>query len=287
MQKIAYLTMDHLDDFECYDELTLPHLKDLGWQVEMVSWRADNIDWDQYKAVIIRSPWDYQDDAAAFANRLTEIEASKAELLNSKSTCEWNINKTYLRELESKGAAIVPTLWPEHFDANQLAGYFTHFKTEQIILKPLVSANADNTFWLKKSNYADKVNELEQCFKAREFMVQPFMQSVIDEGEFSLFYFAHQYSHCILKTPKADDFRVQEEHGGRLKAVEPEPKLLEQAEQILKLVSPKTLYARVDVVRHGEQFALMELELIEPSLYFNMDSQSPKRFAQALNDWLS
>jgi hypothetical protein len=116
------------------------------------------------------------------------------------------------------------------------------------------------------------------------------MSSVIDEGEFSLFYFDGKYSHAILKTPKADDFRVQEEHGGRLKAIVPEKSLFAEADNTLaaitKLTGEMPLYARVDFVRfcneiNGEEFALMEAELIEPSLYFNMDDNSAQRFANA------
>ncbi|MBN7820812.1 hypothetical protein [Bowmanella yangjiangensis] len=41
------------------------------------------------------------------------------------------------------------------------------------------------------------------------------------------------------------------------------------------------LYARLDFIRTPQGFAVMGLELIEPSLYFNMDAASPNRFIQA------
>jgi hypothetical protein len=113
---------------------------------------------------------------------------------------------------------------------------------------------------------------------------------VITEGEFSVFYFDGEYSHAILKTPKESDFRVQEEHGGRIGAITPEERLIAQSESTLltitKLTGEMPLYARLDFVRveensKGQCFALMEAELIEPSLYFNYDSESPKRFADA------
>jgi len=110
------------------------------------------------------------------------------------------------------------------------------------------------------------------------------MAHILSEGEFSLFYFNGEYSHAILKTPKDNDFRVQEEHGGRLTTIEPETTLVEHASQCMKAISQlhqMPLYARVDFVRHQQGFALMEAELIEPSLYFNMDENSPLRFAQA------
>ncbi len=119
-------------------------------------------------------------------------------------------------------------------------------------------------------------------------MVQQFMDSVIDEGEFSVFFFGEDYSHTILKTPQKGDFRVQEEHGGRLKSIaHPEKELLKAARNLLETLNPKPLYSRMDYVRTPQNsFALMELELIEPSLYFNMDPQSPQRFARIFDEWM-
>src|SRR5699024_3061852 len=84
-----------------------------------------------------------------------------------------------------------------------------------------------------------------------------------------------------------DDFRVEEEHGGRLQTIEPEAELKRTAEDILALLDPLPLYTRIDLVRTARNtFALMELELIEPSLYFNMDPKSPERFAKVFDEWM-
>lgn len=290
MKLCAVLSMDKLDDFEAYDHLFEPHLLSLGWQVEVVSWRAKNVAWDNYDAVIIRTPWDYQEDAEAFLQVLESIEESTAHLENNLAIVRWNIDKIYLKELAELGVDLVPTLWrnaigtQQHITEDDLTQYFAHFCQEQIVLKPRISANADNTFWLSKANAKQSLTAINDAFRERDFMIQPFMEHIVSEGEYSLFYFNGDYSHAILKTPKADDFRVQEEHGGRLTKIEPEPVLVEHAEQCMKAISElfnMPLYARVDFVRHQTGFALMEAELIEPSLYFNMDEQSPRRFAQA------
>ena len=119
-------------------------------------------------------------------------------------------------------------------------------------------------------------------------MVQPFMPNIVSEGEFSLFYFGGEYSHTILKTPKPKDFRVQEEHGGIIKAVQPTDKLLKAGQKVFEFIAPKPLYARIDFVRDAaDDFALMELELIEPALYFRMDEESPKRFAKIFDGWMN
>ena len=284
LKSCAILTMNNLDDFEAYDNLIEQPLIDLGWKMQMVSWRDENVNWNDFAAVIIRSPWDYQDDAPAFLDVLNNIEQSSAHLENSLTTVEWNIDKKYLRELECDGVNIVKTLWREKLTLQHVGEYFDELNVDQLVIKPRISANADNTFWLTKDNYQTFYPQLEKAFSASEFLVQPFMESVIKEGEFSLFYFNGVYSHAILKTPKDHDFRVQEEHGGRLASITPETSLIDHAEQALNAIKAQIgmpLYARVDFVRCEQGFALMEAELIEPSLYFNMDEQSATRFAQA------
>lgn len=276
--------MDSLADFEVYDYLIDEPMLALGWQTDVVSWRDDTVNWSNYEVVIIRSPWDYQDDMDNFVKVLANIEKSSAKLENSLAVVKWNINKDYLKSLEADGVTIVPTLWPETLDVNNMAGYFSHFSTEQIVLKPRVSANADNTFWLTKDNFQNKTADLAQAFSNRELMVQPFMADICQEGEFSLFYFNGELSHTILKTPAKGDFRVQEEHGGGLLAVTPEPALQAAANKTMQTISKlhgELLFARIDFVRHQDTFALMEAELIEPSLYFNMDVDSPQKFVDA------
>lgn len=281
MKQCAILSMDNLDDFEAYDDLLIEPLKTYGWNTAFISWRASDVDWNKYDVVIIRTPWDYQDDAPAFIKVLTEIENSRAVLENSLDIVKWNIDKQYLKALESNGVMIVPSLWREQLDKTEIEGFFNHFNTDQVVFKPRISANADNTFWLTLEQAIEQADELVAVFKDKPFIIQPFIENVIDEGEFSLFYFDGQYSHAILKTPKQDDFRVQEEHGGRLKTITPEQSLVAAAEKALAEIGEMPLYARVDFVRTSHGFALMEAELIEPSLYFNMDNKSPQRFADA------
>ena len=119
-------------------------------------------------------------------------------------------------------------------------------------------------------------------------MVQPFLQSIVGTGEYSVFYFGGKYSHTILKAPKADDFRVQEEHGGIISGVEPSEGLMAAANKAISAIGRSLLYSRVDLVLDATgQFVLMELELIEPALYLRMDDGAPARFATAIDKWMS
>lgn len=287
MKKCAFLSMDSLDGYECYDHLLFEPLADWGWSAEEVSWRDKQVDWNQFDVVVIRSPWDYQQDPEAFFDVLKEIDRSSAVLENNLDLVEWNIDKTYLRELEEQGIEIVPSLWRNNFDQREWNDFFTDLSAKEIIIKPTISAGAKNTFRIFKGNGKQNIEQLSSTFSNRSFIIQPFMPNIVREGEFSIFYFDDTYSHTILKTPKKDDFRVQEEHGGRLKKIEPEEQLLAIGDQILELIEPDPLYTRIDLVRtDSNTFALMELELIEPSLYFNMDPESPERFARVFDQWM-
>ena len=111
LKHCAILSMDQLDDFESYDDLLDEPLANIGWKTRTVSWRDNSIDWNQFDVVVIRSTWDYQDDPDLFIQQLKRIDQSSARLENPLELVLWNINKTYLKELEQKGSCIVPTLW--------------------------------------------------------------------------------------------------------------------------------------------------------------------------------
>lgn len=286
MKKCAILTMDSLDEFVAYDKkLDMPMIT-LGWQLDYISWHKENVNWNQYQAVIIRSTWDYQNDIDAFLKVLETIDNSSAKLLNSLNIVHWNVNKNYLKQVDAKGASIVPTLWVDKFDYTMIGSYFTEFGTQQIVIKPTVSANSDNTFWLKDNTYHENKEILKQSLKNRQLMVQPFVPAIIEQGEYSIFYFAGKYSHSILKKPKSGDFRVQEEHGGLLMSVKPNKKLLSVAERALNTIPEKVLYARIDLVEYQGHYRVMEIELIEPSLYFNLCEDAASKFSQAFAEWM-
>lgn len=286
--KIAFLSMNDLSGYVSDDNLAFEPLQNLGYQVDIVPWQQTVVEWKKYAAVIIRTTWDYQNHLEAFLQVLKQIE-SQTLLANPFEIAKWNADKIYLNDLQEKGAKIVPTIWVNSgFSLSQLQQWFKQLESDEIVIKPRVSATAQNTFWLKRSKEdQEDIENLKKIFENRPFMVQPFMKAIVDEGEYSLFYFNGEYSHAILKTPKTQDFRVQEEHGGIIQAIKPTSDLLKAGEEILKYISRTLLYARVDFVRtENNKFALMELELIEPSLYLRNCENAPHFFAKAINSWL-
>lgn len=263
--------------------LTYPSLRGMGHSVIELPWREPT-DWSQFDAIIFRSTWDYQDDPAQFIQVLASIEASAARLLNPLATIAWNIDKAYLRDLEAEGVAIVPTDFSDSLREDELESAAGRFGSTELIVKPAISANADDTFWLTPESFDNFVAGSLPAFRKRRCLIQPFVPAVVDEGEYSLFYFNGELSHCILKTPKTGDFRVQEEHGGQLRLVtDPEPALVSAGAFVSRIVGDDLLYARLDFVRHEGAFLLMEAELIEPSLYFNLDNGAALRFSHALD----
>lgn len=275
--------MDDLGGYVSDDELAIKPLNNLGWNVTTLSWRQTQQSWSDFAAVVIRTPWDYQEAPDDFIAVLREIDASTARLENPLSIVRWNLDKCYLREMHERGCRIVPTIWDAAYDPGEFSRWQDHFGVSELVIKPTVSATAVHTYRLSEFEPA-----LKDVFRARRFMVQPFMRNIVAEGEYSLFYFNSVFSHAINKSPKPSDFRVQEEHGGIITSVVPGRELLRVSDEVLATIGQSLLYARIDLVRDDQdQFCLMELELIEPALYLRMDPRAPAAFANAIHTCLS
>lgn len=284
MKRCAYLTMEDPGDFVTDYDLSFDAMVDRGWQVDTVPWRDTSIDWDGYDAVYICTPWDYPEDADLFMRVLETIDSSSAHLLNPLSLVKWTLAKTYLRDLENRGAAVVPSIWFDDIDASQIPRWFDDLAAEKVVIKPDIGGNAKDTYVLSNPVSDEDISHLLHTFAERPFFVQPFMENIQSEGEYSLFFFDGEYSHAILKTPAAGDFRTQEEHGAQIKSVVASRRQIEAARQVLALVDPRPVYVRADFVRDtGDNFLLMELELIEPSLYLRTDERAAARFAAAFD----
>ena len=284
-RRCAYLTMSDFGDFVSDADMSFEPMAKLGWDTDMVPWRDPDVDWNDYDLVYICTPWDYQDHVDEFLSVLENIEASSAILLNAVELVHWNLEKNYLRELEQRGAKIVPSLFRDAFDAAEIPSWFDAHRSDTIVVKPLVGANSDHVTVVTNPAAHEIVDELRTAYSARPYFVQPFMHSVLEEGEYSTFFFGGEYSHAILKKPKAGDFRSQEEHGAEILSVEAPRSLIDTAHDVVALVEPEPAYVRADFVRaRNGRFLLMELELIEPSLYFRADPESAGRFARAINE---
>ncbi len=282
--RCAYLTMENPGDSVTDFDVSHASMAALSWDVDMVPWCDVSVDWNVYDAVYICTPWDYPQRAADFIDALERIDCSSATLINNLALVKWSLEKTYLRDLQDRGAGIVPSSWYKDFDVRDVPAFFQQHDSDKVVVKPVVGANAVDTFVLNDPVTDELVETLQRTFAGRSFLVQPFINTIQHDGEYSLFFFAGAYSHAILKKPASGDFRVQEEHGADILSVEPPTELVAIAREVISVVDPQPVYARGDFVRDKDgRFLLMELELIEPSLYLRTDKGAAMRFAHAID----
>lgn len=288
MKKCAFLTIKDLSGFESYDHLLIGPMKENGWDVSFIPWDKLNQNWNNYDLVIVRSTWNYQNHLDEFLNVLRMIDQSKALLLNPLPLIEWNVNKTYLKDLKEDGIPIIPSLFFEDFDVDEVRNSFSTFDSEKVIIKPTVGANADKIMIINKSNPMETLKETKDIYKYRSFILQPFINSITKDGELSLIFFNKDFSHALSKVPKKGDFRVQEEHGGTLKLIKNiDEQKINLCKKILSLLPYDCFYSRIDLVVDEGNPLLMEIEVIEPSLYFNLEPKSANLFAKKVSDFFN
>jgi hypothetical protein len=281
MPRIALATSSKYPDLTDDDRLLLRPLAERGIQGAAAVWDDPAVDWPSFDAVILRSCWDYHLKHEAFLRWIALLEQANISVWNSAPLVRWNANKSYLRDLEAKGIAIVPTFWPEAGDSIGLRERLHDLGWTKAVVKPRISATAHRTHLIPTDD-ADSVQDVfDELRGGPGVMVQKFMDSIVSEGEWSLIFFDGRFSHAVLKTPKAGDFRVQSDFGGIDQPGDSPAHVLQAATRIMQAIEP-TLYARIDAVVDDGQFRLMELELIEPALFLVSHTAAPLRFADAI-----
>lgn len=285
MPRCALLACDDLTGYVVDDDLLLAPFDEAGWRAEFVSWSATGVDWSRYDAAIIRATWDYTQRLEEFLEALRALSMTGLPLYNRLETVLWNAHKRYLLELGDKGVPIVPTQSSTSVDEAGLRACFERFGADELIIKPMVSAGAYKTYRFTREQLPRLLPRLRAELDGVDHMVQPFVESLLDIGEYSLFYFNGALSHTIVKRPAPGDFRVQEEHGGIIDPAESNPEQRRVAEAALASLPEDCLYARVDLVAADRgAWQVIEVELIEPSLYLRMDDGAPARFVRAFLD---
>ena len=282
MSRIAFVTSSAFASLTDDDRLAVSALAELGLEAVPALWDDEAIDWTRFAAVVVRSPWDYFVRPAEFAAWLDRVEALGAPLWNPVELLRWNMDKRYLRELERSGIRCVPTHWAEDASGGSLADVLRRNGWTHAVVKPVVSGGAHETSLVSAATLDDAAEAGFRRLARQGAMVQPLVEEIRSEGEWSLLFFAGDFSHAVLKRPAAGDFRVQTAHGGREEAAAPPPDLVAFARQALAPVAGPWLYARVDICRHAGAWALMELEMLEPSLFLSEDAAAPARFARAV-----
>lgn len=248
----------------------------LGTGAELRTWN-DPGDLSGFDLILPLMAWGYQRAPARWFHALDAWEAAGLRFANPVATLRWNTNKDYLFDLAEAGVAIVPSRLAHALTRNDVAEVRAAFACETLVIKPTISGGADGTYRLGPDDPIP-FDVLE-----REMLIQPLMPAIASEGEYSLFYLGGQFSHAILKIPEAGDFRVQEQFGGREVTVEAPSAARTLAEAAMAVAPGPLTYARVDMVRGDDGgFYLMELELIEPSLFLDHASDGGAAFVSAV-----
>jgi glutathione synthase/RimK-type ligase-like ATP-grasp enzyme len=240
------------------------------------------VQWDAFRAVVVRSTWDYSDRYEAFL----EWCAQPRLLLNALPVITWNTDKRYLRELSAAGVPVVPTTWIDPGTPDDEV----RIPDGEVVVKPSVSAGARNTSRYRPSDREQARAHVARLLAAnRCVLVQRYVDSVDTNGETGLIFIGGVFSHAICKGPvlrthgvATDQLWAPEEISVRI----PDASERAVAEATLDGVPwsrDELVYARVDLVRgDGGAPLLLELELAEPSLFLGYGDQAAAKLAAAI-----
>ena len=296
MKKIAILASDNMmpghpkerdDSFERDEEMgkIVPAFAALGMAAELVRWREIGARAREYDAVLPLLVWDYfEGNEEAFLAQLAKADAT-TKVFNNFKCVQWNVRKSYLDELEKSGAPVIQTVVLERVTEAGIARAFETLGADKIVIKPQVGGGA----WKQVLYTKGEPFPAKDTLPPAEAMVQAFLPSVVEEGEYSFLYFGGQFSHGLIKRAKKGDYRIQSIYGGTEESYTPTQAERDAARAVLDALDFTPLYARVDLLRGLDgKLKLIELEMVEPYLYMGhaegegADNKAAQKLASAL-----
>ncbi|MBI1803417.1 MAG: hypothetical protein HY033_06565 [Ignavibacteriae bacterium] len=283
-KKIAFVTSIDYPELTDDDRIASQALRSEGVRIVPVVWNEPSTEWAEFDVVVVRSCWDYHRAPDAFRSWIDSMEEHDVRIWNPPNILRWNMEKTYLCDIEKRGIAIPRTIFLNDTDSFDARSIIDRIGTSDVVIKPAISASAWRTWRCSLINFSsDDRNRLDELSRQSNIMVQEFMPEIIKDGEWSFIFFGDRFSHAVRKYPGSKDFRVQKEHGGRYHPIQNLPvPLVQEAEKIITTIEEPILYARVDGIEREGKLILMELELIEPQLFFDSHPDAVKRFMEQL-----
>jgi glutathione synthase/RimK-type ligase-like ATP-grasp enzyme len=282
VRRIALATYSRAPRLAADDELLPPALASLGITAEPVVWSNDSATWSDFDAVVVRSCWDYHLQFAEFLAWLARLDAGGIAVWNSSPLLRWNADKRYLLDLAQRGAATIPTMVVPRGRGCDVESFAIAEGWTRFVLKPAISASGYETYALRTPLDEAARDAIAKVTTIGDALLQPFVDEVQRDGEYSFTFIDGVFSHATLKRATPGEFRVQTEHGGSVEPVDAPRALVEQATHVLNVLPETPLYARVDGIARGSAFLLMELELIEPNLFLSDGSGAVERLASAI-----
>jgi glutathione synthase/RimK-type ligase-like ATP-grasp enzyme len=282
---IALVTSSELPELEPDSQLLLPALADRGIDARPVVWTDPSVDWSSFDAIVVRSPWDYFMRPGEWEAWLRDVDATGVPMFNPNKVIRWNSHKSYLQQLASAGVPVVDTVMTTGDGRVDLADLMAGAGWDDAIVKPAIDGGARRLFRVRDE--PDPQVRFDELVAAGDVLVQPFLPSIVEQGELSLLYFGGELSHTVRKEAKPGDIRVQPAWGGSYELEGPTSEAIHIADKVFDSIDADLLYARVDLVRGLDgKLALIELEVIEPLLFLELEPAAPGRFADALKERL-
>lgn len=254
----------------------------LGAETMRVDWADAVVDWAAFDAILIRQTWDYFERFDEFSIWLDRVE-SLTRVFNPVPVMRWNADKRYLPELSNAGVATVPTqvIGRQH-TVPGLAELMDQYGYATAVIKPAVSGAGRETWRIARQQASEHETRWQRLVAQEDMLLQPFMPAIVESGEVSLIVIAGQVTHAVRKIAAPGEFRVQDDHGGTVHAHAPTAVEIALAEQAIAAVQGEVSYARVDLVESPAGPLVMELELIEPELFFRQAPESAEHLALAV-----
>lgn len=281
MPRIALATYAAYPNLPADDQVLQQALTHRGAHAPAVCWDA-KVDWAAFDAVVVRSCWDYHLRHEEFLAWIARVERGGPVLHNAPAILRWNSDKRYLRDLERAGVAVVHTRWSDETPSPpRLSAVLAEEGWDEVVIKPAVSASANDTWRVPAERAGEWEARYQEMARRGPTLIQPFVSEVEREGEWSLVFIGGEFSHSMLKRPAPGDFRVQTEWGGSQEFRAAEGVVVRSARDVLRSIPGGHVpsYARVDGCVIAGRFRLMELEVLEPTLYFTERPEAAERLA--------
>ncbi|NNF01316.1 MAG: hypothetical protein HKN22_01390 [Bacteroidia bacterium] len=268
------------------DKLLQDELEKNGLSVDRVAWDDRKFDFSTARVIMLRATWDYFQRMDEFTEWLDKVE-KKTEILNSAGLIRWNIDKHYIGDLQGAGINTTPTIFIEQGDTVKLSALFKIVSYDDAVLKPCIGGGAYNTFRVNADNCTDLEETFQKLILDQAMMFQPFQKNILKNGEASHMIFGGKYTHSVIKKAKKGDYRVQDDFGGTVEDYKASPEEIAFAEMVITKMNPIPAYARVDVVKdNSNKLSVVELELIEPELWFRVKPEAAKVLADVITEKL-
>ncbi len=238
-------------------------LEQAGLTHALLPWDDPDADPGAADVAVFRSCWNYPwmlDRFAAWIERADDATT----LLNGLPVVRWNMHKGYLNDLTDAGVPTTPTEVVPGGDARTLGDVLAARGWADVVVKPAVSAGSFRTL---RGDAASAAAHFADLVADGDVLVQPYLTSVEGHGERALVWLDGELTHAVRKTVRwqGEDERVS---AAAMPISDAEADVAAAAVAVAQ-ARGDLLYARIDVAPDASgQPVVMELELIEPSLFF-------------------